>query len=694
MPYEQTQTDTSAVPSDAILSPIHYPSVREMDQAEPQDGPLFRATMLNFERTANETRSALKKVIKRSEDYAQTSGLMYVSNNEFSQVLSKAANVNPPAFGPFVDHYHRESSRLLSSFYLDRAQLVRSKLVEPLRKIYENDIKTTDSKKKDFEERSRDFYASLSRYLSKNKEADKVKDSKFSAKKREFELTRFDYYSYMQDINGGRKGQEILSVLTNFATQDYALINQLLSDIKNLRPNLDVLRETVTEADKEFQLIRAGREERRRTLETSTLESEDLDAELAAQAYSVQLEKSSAAKQGLLLALSKTSSDIQVVPKTNWHKYWVVLDHGRICEYSNWKQSLELHTEPINLLMASVREAKNVGRRFCFEVITPQLRRVYQATSQTELVSWLEAIQAAIAESIALKGKKQHGDSSIISNTNHRNLSSASSNGGNALHRRASSLSPGQRHTRSESVEVKVSKPSLVSVLKTLHPSDEYCADCGSRTKVEWCSINFPVVLCIDCSGIHRSLGTHISKVRSLTLDKLSHETVELLRNTGNALVNDIYEANLPSSAQKQAMLDSPLSRASFIKDKYTKRAYVQSVPGDALETLLEAIKANNIRDIIWCLASIEGVIPTIAMETALKQDALMIAELLGHNGVALPTDEAFLASCSVKARQYIAYRTGKQVVIPASTTTAPKVTRHSTSTSHSELPTGGRATD
>ena len=49
-------------------------------------------------------------------------------------------------------------------------------------------------------------------------------------------------------------------------------------------------------------------------------------------------------------------------------------------------------------------------------------------------------------------------------------------------------------------------------------PGNDKCADCSSK-KPKWASINLGIMLCIECSGIHRSLGVHISKVRSVTLD-------------------------------------------------------------------------------------------------------------------------------------------------------------------------------
>ncbi|CAK0841262.1 unnamed protein product, partial [Prorocentrum cordatum] len=68
-------------------------------------------------------------------------------------------------------------------------------------------------------------------------------------------------------------------------------------------------------------------------------------------------------------------------------------------------------------------------------------------------------------------------------------------------------------------------------------PDNQECADCGARAP-EWASVNQGVTLCIVCAGVHRSLGAHVSKVKSLRLDSWKPDEVQqFLSGGGNAEV-------------------------------------------------------------------------------------------------------------------------------------------------------------
>lgn len=74
-------------------------------------------------------------------------------------------------------------------------------------------------------------------------------------------------------------------------------------------------------------------------------------------------------------------------------------------------------------------------------------------------------------------------------------------------------------------------------------PGNDKCCDCGSN-EPRWASINLGITLCIACSGVHRSLGVHYSKVRSLTLDAWETEIVKVMMELGNDAINAVFEAN------------------------------------------------------------------------------------------------------------------------------------------------------
>ncbi|NXI26252.1 SMAP2 protein, partial [Sterrhoptilus dennistouni] len=91
-----------------------------------------------------------------------------------------------------------------------------------------------------------------------------------------------------------------------------------------------------------------------------------------------------------------------------------------------------------------------------------------------------------------------------------------------------------------------------------------------------WASWNIGVFICIRCAGIHRNLGVHISRVKSVNLDQWTQEQIQCVQEMGNGKANRLYEAYLPENFRRPQTDQHPfISVESFIRDKYEKKKYM-----------------------------------------------------------------------------------------------------------------------
>lgn len=162
---------------------------------------------------------------------------------------------------------------------------------------------------------------------------------------------------------------------------------------------------------------------------------------------------------------------------------------------------------------------------------------------------------------------------------------------------------------------------------------NERCVDCStSRDKPTWLSTNLGVLVCIECSGIHRDLGVHISRIQSLTLDNINTSQLLIAHNMGNDFFNEVMESRLRQLETLAADLASPNfdtpklkpnssmeQRCEFIKAKYIQRKFCQNIHRDDLERarcLKNAVISKDLRklvqlfgegfDIASCISSLD----------------------------------------------------------------------------------------
>ncbi|XP_037832343.1 arf-GAP with Rho-GAP domain, ANK repeat and PH domain-containing protein 2 isoform X2 [Kryptolebias marmoratus] len=308
-----------------------------------------------------------------------------------------------------------------------------------------------------------------------------------------------------------------------------------------------------------------------------------------------------------------------------FQRRWVRFDGNSLAYYNNDK---EMYSKGL-ILASAVRQVRGLGDNK-FEVVTSLRTFVFRAEKEGERREWMETLQMATRPP-ACSSQKRSDSLPHLSSTNKRGLLELRGYKGRVL---VSLVGSKVRLCKTEQdyraglgiAEVDLTAANVrevdrkgfeintpfknfcfvadsekekaqwieavqESIVETLsdyevaekiwfNEANRSCADCCAP-QPEWASVNLGVVLCKKCAGQHRSLGPHLSKVRSLKLDSSiwSNELVELFLEVGNKNVNAFWAANLPMEEELHSMASAE-QRATFVRRKYRERKYRRILEG------------------------------------------------------------------------------------------------------------------
>uniref|UniRef100_A0A673HK99 Arf-GAP with coiled-coil, ANK repeat and PH domain-containing protein n=1 Tax=Sinocyclocheilus rhinocerous TaxID=307959 RepID=A0A673HK99_9TELE len=251
-----------------------------------------------------------------------------------------------------------------------------------------------------------------------------------------------------------------------------------------------------------------------------------------------------------------------------WSRRWFSIQKNQLVYQKKHNEQITVVVEDLRL--CTVKPYSEQDRRFCFEVVSPSKSCLLQADSERQQQSWISAVQNSIASAFQDRRDDNLGPRD-----------------------RCSSVSAGS--VRLSAGEPESSGRKALEEVQAISGNGQ-CCDCGEPGP-DWASINLGITLCITCSGIHRSLGVHFSKVRSLTLDSWEPELIKLMCELGNTAINKIYEARIDEITIKKPHSSSPRQdKESWIRSKYVEKKFIHKLPETGRGTVLRRSSARRNR--------------------------------------------------------------------------------------------------
>ncbi|KAG7217507.1 hypothetical protein INR49_021434 [Caranx melampygus] len=524
-----------------------------------KDSPRFRATIEEVEGDVCELESKLDKLVKLCIGMIDAGKAYNAANKQFVNGIRELAqqSTSDEVIESSLTKFAESLQEMINyhTILFDQAQ--RS-IKTQLQTFVKDDLRKFKEAKKQFDKVSEEKEAAL----IKNAQAPRNKQHEveeatniLTATRKCFRHIVLDYVLQINVLQSKRRSEILKSMLSfmyahlTFFHQGYDLFSELQPLMKQLGGQLDQL------------VVDAAKEKRDMEQKHSTIQQKDFSHDDTKLEYNVDADNG-IAMEGYLFKRASNAF------KT-WNRRWFSIQNNQLVYQKKFKDNPTVVVEDLRL--CTVKHCEDIERRFCFEVVSPTKSCMMQADSEKLRQAWIKAVQNSIATAFRDKGD----DGEKLDRKSSTSTGSLDSGG-----------EPKERSLKGES--------ALQKVLAI--PGNACCCDCG-QPDPRWASINLGITLCIQCSGIHRSLGVHFSKVRSLTLDTWEPELLKLMCELGNGVINQIYEARREELGARKPQPGDPRHEVeAYIKAKYVDRRFVRRPSDEELRNKVVSLSKQEKR--------------------------------------------------------------------------------------------------